>query len=108
MVRVWPVWQSVDWRPAALARLRADERWDEWCDLVARADAAAEEARHRLVVPPPAMCARLFLRHWRRPGTSPEVETARRGFSGPDELGHAVRRFFAYDVRRAREKAATR
>ncbi|MFJ9845571.1 TfuA-like protein [Kitasatospora sp. NPDC101155] len=108
MVRVWPVWQSVDWRPAALARLRADERWDEWCDLVARADAAAEEARHRLIVPPPAMCARLFLRHWRRPGTSSEVETARRGFSGPDELGHAVRRFFAYDVRRAREEAATR
>ncbi|MFD9302760.1 TfuA-like protein [Streptomyces sp. NPDC060048] len=104
MVRVWPVWQSVDWRPAVLARLRESERWDEWCDVVARADEAAEEARPRLVVPPPAMCAKLFLRHWQRHGTSPDVEMARRGFSGPDGLGGAVKRFFAFDVRRGRER----
>ncbi|MGW3044773.1 TfuA-like protein [Kitasatospora sp. NPDC001159] len=108
MVRVWPVWQSVDWRPAVLARLRESGRWDEWCHLVARADAAAKETRHRLVVPPPAVCAKLFLRHWRRPGTSPQVEMVRRGFSGPEELGSAVRPFFAFDVRRGRENTAAR
>ncbi|WP_329376887.1 TfuA-like protein [Streptomyces sp. NBC_01351] len=106
MVRVWPVWQSVDWRPAVLARLRESERWEEWCELVARADEAAEEARPRLVVPPPAMCAKLFLRHWQRKGTSPEVEMARRGFAGLDELGGAVPRFFAYDVRRGRKRGS--
>ncbi|MBT2452270.1 hypothetical protein J7F03_35475 [Streptomyces sp. ISL-43] len=104
MVRVWPVWQSVDWRPAVLARLRESERWDGWCDVVARADEAAEETRPRLVVPPPAMCAKLFLRHWQRRGTSPDVEMARRGFSGLDGLGGAVKRFFAFDVRRGRER----
>lgn len=104
MVRVWPVWQSVDWRPAVLARLREDARWDEWCGLVARADEAAEEAGPRLAVPPPAMSAKLFLRHWQGRGTSPEVEMARRGFSSAEELGGAVTRFFAYDVRRGRER----
>ncbi|MFD7256071.1 TfuA-like protein [Streptomyces sp. NPDC059874] len=102
MVRVWPVWRSVDWRPAVLARLRESEHWNEWCELVVRADEATEQARPRLVVPPPAMCAKLFLRHWQRRDTSPEVETARRGFAGLDELGGAVTRFFAYDVRRGR------
>ncbi|MBT2478883.1 TfuA domain-containing protein [Streptomyces sp. ISL-94] len=104
MVRVWPVWQSVDWRPAVLTRLWESGRWEEWCDLVARADEAAEEARPRLVVPPPQMCAKLFLRHWLGRGTSPDAEMARRGFSGPDELGGAVRRFFAFDVRRGRSR----
>ncbi|MFJ6793000.1 TfuA-like protein [Streptomyces sp. NPDC091268] len=103
MVRVWPVWQSMDWRPAVLARLRASERWDEWCELVERADRAAQDAP-RLVVPPPTMCAKLFLRHWQRPGTSPDVETARRGFAGLEGLGGSVQRFFAYDIRRARDK----
>ncbi|MFE3289016.1 TfuA-like protein, partial [Streptomyces sp. NPDC059233] len=42
MVRVWPVWQSADWRPAVLERLRAAEHWDEWCALVVRADEAAQ------------------------------------------------------------------
>ncbi|WP_407836100.1 TfuA-like protein [Streptomyces sp. DSM 116496] len=104
MVRVWPVWQSVDWRPAVLARLRESERWEEWCALVVRADEAAEETRPRLVVPPPPMCAKLFLRHWQGRGTSPDVEMARRGFSGPDGLGGAVTRFFALDVLRGRER----
>ncbi|MFE4635528.1 TfuA-like protein [Streptomyces sp. NPDC056773] len=104
MVRVWPVWQSVDWRPAVLARLRDSDRWEEWCGLVVRADEAAEETRPRLVVPPPAMCAKLFLRHWQGRGTSPEVEMARRGFTGPDGLGAAVPRFFALDVLRGRER----
>ncbi|WP_162688656.1 MULTISPECIES: TfuA-like protein [unclassified Streptomyces] len=106
MVRVWPVWQSADWRPAVLARLRESGRWADWCDIVARADEVAEEARPRLVVPPPAMCAKLFLRHWQRRGTSPDAEMARRGFSGLDGLGGAVRRFFAYDVRRGRERGS--
>lgn len=110
MVRVWPVWQSVDWRPAVLARLRESERWDEWCALVRRADEAAEETRPKLVVPPPPMCAKLFLRHWQGRGTSPDVEMARRGFTGLDGLGGAVKRFFALDVLRGRErrKAAAR
>ncbi|MFB6613918.1 TfuA-like protein [Streptomyces sp. NPDC056367] len=107
MVRVWPVWHSVDWRPAVLDRLRASERWDEWCALVVRADEATEEAGPRFAVPPPAMRANLFLRHWHGSGTSPVVEMARRGFTGPDELGGAVRRFFAYDIRRARERRNT-
>jgi hypothetical protein len=99
MVRVWPVWQSVDWRPAVLARLRDCDSWTGWTDLVARADETAEETRYRLVVPPPAICARMFLRHWRPGGSSAEIEMARRGFAGLEELGRAVRRFFAYDVR---------
>lgn len=107
MVRVWPVWHSMDWRPAVLDRLRASEHWDEWCALVVRADEATEEAGPRLAVPPPAMCANLFLRHWHGSGTSPLVEMARRGFTGPDELGATVRRFFAYDIRRARERRNT-
>ncbi|MFD7553185.1 TfuA-like protein [Streptomyces sp. NPDC059835] len=107
MVRVWPVWQSMDWRPAVLDRLRTSERWDEWCALVARADEAAEEAGPRLAVPPPVMCANLFMRHWQGSGTSPVAEMARRGFTGPEELGGTVRRFFAYDIRRARERRNT-
>ncbi|WP_405486842.1 TfuA-like protein [Streptomyces sp. NBC_00096] len=107
MVRVWPVWQSVDWRPAVLERLRESARWEEWRELVARADEATEAARPRLVVPPPAMCAKLFLRHWQRRGTSPDVEMARRGFSGLDGLGGAVTRFFAYDIRRGRERGSS-
>ncbi|GAA2581213.1 TfuA-like protein [Winogradskya consettensis] len=100
LVRVWPVWHSTDWRPAVLEALRDSQRWDEWCDLVARADEAAEQARFRVAVPPPAVCAQLFLRHWRGPGTAPKVEMARRGFSSPEELGGAVRRYFAYDMSR--------
>lgn len=107
MVRVWPVWQSIDWRPAVLARLRASERWQEWCDLVAQADEAAETAGPRLAVPPPVVCAKLFLRHWQGRGTTPDAEMARRGFCGPDELGGAVRRFFAFDIRRSRSRRNT-
>jgi hypothetical protein len=102
MVRVWPLWQSVDWRPAVLGRLRESDRWPVWSDIVARADEAADRARYRLVVPPPAICGRVFLRHWQRRGSSPEVEMARRGFASLAELGGTVRRFFAYDVERGR------
>ncbi|MGX6602224.1 TfuA-like protein [Micromonosporaceae bacterium Da 78-11] len=98
MVRLWPIWQSVDWRPAMVADLRASGRWDEWCDLVARADEATEATRYRRAVPPPAICAQLFLRHWRPRDTSEQIELARRGFSARDELGATVRRFFALDV----------
>jgi hypothetical protein len=101
MVRVWPVWHSVDWRPAVLDRLRVSGRWDAWCDLVARADEVAGEAT-RIVVPPPAVGGRLFLRHWQAEGSSPEIACARRGFTGLEELGGAVARFFAFDVRRGR------
>jgi hypothetical protein len=85
-----------------LAALRSADSWDRWSDLVAQADEAAHQARFRLAVPPPAACARLFLRHWRAPGTSPEIEMARRGFSSIEELGGAVRRFFALDLHRSR------
>lgn len=102
MVRVWPHWQSPDWRPAILARLRASGRWDEWAGLVERADQAAEQAGSRLVVPVPAACGMLFSRHWRQPGSSAQIELARRGFLDPASLGGAVRRFFAFDVQRQR------
>ncbi|MEV8507008.1 TfuA-like protein [Actinoplanes sp. NPDC051475] len=102
MTRVWPTWASADWRPAVIADLRTSGRWDEWSELVVRADDAMEEFRYRRPVPPPAMCANLFLRHWRLPGTSPAIEMARRGFAGPEELGAVVRRFFALDVSTAR------
>ncbi len=102
MVRVWPHWQSPDWRPAVLARIRESGRWDEWTDLVAAADEAAERAGSRLVVPVPAACGMLFLRHWHQAGTSAQIELARRGFLDPASLGEAVRRFFAFDVQRQR------
>ena len=102
MVRVWPHWQSPDWRPAVLARLRASGHWEQWADLVVQADQAAERAGSRLVVPVPAACGMLFLRHWRQPGASAEIEMARRGFLDPASLGGAVRRFFAFDVQRQR------
>lgn len=102
MMRVWPVWQSVDWRPAVLAHLRERASWSTWSDLVAHADVVAEQTCHRIVVPPPLLCGTLFLRHWQRPGTSSDVEMARRGFSSLEELGHAVQRFFAYDLQRTR------
>jgi hypothetical protein len=107
MVRVWPVWQSVDWRPAALARLRESDHWHEWSDIVVSADEAAEEARYRLVVPPAAICGKLFLRHWHQRDSAPETEMARRGFASLAELGGTVRRFFAYDVQRGRGLART-
>jgi hypothetical protein len=106
MVRVWPVWHSVDWRPAVLERLRESERWARWCDAVAEAEAVAEETRYRLVVPPAPVCGRMFLRHWQRPGSTAQIEMARRGFGGLDQLGGVVRRYFAYDVRRARGRDA--
>jgi hypothetical protein len=105
MTRVWPLWQSVDWRPAVLSRLRESASWDQWCDIVACADEIAEQTRYRLVVPSPPIRGRLFLRHWRRPGSSPEIDMARRGFASLAELGAAVGRFFAYDVQRGRSLA---
>jgi len=102
MVRVWPVWHSEDWRPAVLARLRETGRWARWEELVARADEVAEQTRYKVVVPPAAIRARVFLRHWREPGSSPEVEMARRGFTSAEDLGTALRAFFPYDVRRMR------
>jgi hypothetical protein len=105
MVRVWPIWQSMDWRPAGLAQLRASNRWHEWSEIVSQAAEAAEEASYRLVIPSPAVCGKLFLRHWRRPETSAEIEMARRGFLSHEDLGRAVTRFFAFDVRRGRTPA---
>jgi hypothetical protein len=102
MTRVWPAWHSADWRPAVLARLRASGRWQEWADTVVRADEAAAEPGRRLVVPPPAICGKLFLRHWQRRGSSAQVELARRGFADTADLGAAARRFFALDVRESR------
>lgn len=107
MVRVWPVWQSADWRPAVLARLRESGRWGDWCALVADADAAAAESA-KLVVPSAAVCGRLFPRHWKAEGSTPEIESARRGFPSLDALGAAVTRFFAYDIRRGRAGDAAR
>ncbi|MEU7859759.1 TfuA-like protein [Nonomuraea sp. NPDC049141] len=103
MVRVWPVWQSEDWRPIILERIRLSSHWPEWSDLVARADEVAEQTRGRVVVPAPAICGRIFSRHWNGPGTSAEVELARRGFLGMADLGQTVSRFFALDVRKAKE-----
>ncbi|GAB3132308.1 TfuA-like protein [Microbispora hainanensis] len=105
MVRVWPAWQSEDWRPVVLERVRESGHWHEWSEIVERADEAAERTRGRLAVPPPEICAKIFLRRWHRKGTSAEVELARRGFTGMPELGHTVRRFFALDVQNARAAA---
>ncbi|RCG29888.1 hypothetical protein DQ384_17090 [Sphaerisporangium album] len=102
MVRVWPVWQSADWRPHVLARLRESGRLDEWAATVARADEVAERTRDRVVVPSPEICGRFFLRRWQRKGTSAQVEMARRGFRGLEDLGRVARRFFALDVQNAR------
>ncbi|MEU4225879.1 TfuA-like protein [Nonomuraea sp. NPDC026600] len=102
MVRVWPVWQSEDWRPIVLERIRESSRWPEWSDLVACADEAAEQTRGRVVVPAPAICGRVFSRHWNGPGTSAEVELARRGFLSMADLGQTVSRFFALDVQKAK------
>ncbi|MGI5158324.1 TfuA-like protein [Microbispora sp. CA-102843] len=102
MVRVWPIWQSEDWRPVVLERVRESGHWQEWSEIVERADETAERTRGRLAIPPPEICAKIFLRHWHRKGTSAEVELARRGFTGMQELGHTVRRFFALDVQNAR------
>lgn len=96
MLRVWPLWRSFDWRPAVVSGLRGSGRWEEWTALVAQADEAAERAVGRVVVPPAAYCGKLFLRHW---GGSP-VEMARRGFTGLEDLGRTVRKYFALDVRR--------
>ncbi|MGI5286223.1 TfuA-like protein [Nonomuraea polychroma] len=101
MVRVWPVWQSADWRPVVLERIRESSHWHEWSDIVARADETAEQTRGRLAIPSAAICGRIFSRHWSGRGRSAEVELARRGFLGMADLGHAVRRFFALDVRKA-------
>lgn len=102
-VRVWPVWQSLDWRSAVLGRMRTSERWADWSGMVVHAGEVSEQTRYKIPVPPPLMCGRLFLRHWQRPGTSPDVEMARRGFVSLEELGRAVSPFFAYDVKRKRE-----
>ncbi|WP_157248693.1 TfuA-like protein [Nonomuraea typhae] len=104
MVRVWPVWQSADWRPVVLEEIRESGGWQEWADVVARADEATERARGRLAVPAPEVCGRIFLRHWHEQGTAAEIEMARRGFTGLDVLGRAVRRFFALDVENARRR----
>jgi hypothetical protein len=98
MVRVWPVWQSTDWRPLVLERIRKSSQWPEWSNIVVRADEAAERTRSRVKTPPPEICGKLFLRHWHQSATSAEIEMARRGFYGIGDLGSTVQRFFALDV----------
>ncbi|MEV1244106.1 TfuA-like protein [Nonomuraea sp. NPDC049750] len=102
MVRVWPVWQSEDWRPIILERIRESSRWPEWSDIVARADEIAEQSLGRVVIPAPAICGRIFSRHWNGPGTTAEVELARRGFLSMADLGQTAARFFALDVHKAK------
>jgi hypothetical protein len=110
MIRVWPVWQSLDWRPAVLDRMRAEGLRTPWAQTVLRADEAAQAAGIRIKVPPPAVCGSLFLRHWRRPGVAlaTDVELARRGFHRVEDLGRVAHRFFVYDLQRARARAETR
>ncbi|GAB1823849.1 TfuA-like protein [Herbidospora sp. RD11066] len=98
MIRVWPVWQSEDWRRAVLDRLRAHEKWDEWAGILVAAKLA--RATVKAATPPPEFCARLFLRHWKT--ASPQVEMARRGFYGMDDLGRTVAPFFPLDAQRRR------
>ncbi|WP_061300624.1 TfuA-like protein [Herbidospora cretacea] len=98
MIRVWPVWQSEDWRRAVLDRLRAHPNWDEWSGLLVAAKLA--RATTKAGTPPPEFCARLFLRHWKT--ATPQVEMARRGFYGMDDLGRTVMPFFALDAQRRR------
>lgn len=107
MIRVWPTWQSLDWRPAVLDRLSETGARAQWEQTVMRADDAALAVGYRVKVPPPAVCGSLFLRHWRRPGapTATEVELARRGFHRIEDLGRSVRRFFVYDLERGRAGA---
>jgi hypothetical protein len=97
-VRVRPVWQSTDWRPLVLERIRKSSQWPKWSNIVVRADEAAERARSRVKASPPEMCGKLFLRHWHQQTTSAEIEMARRGFYGMGDLGSTVQRFFALDV----------
>jgi hypothetical protein len=98
MVRVWPVWQSTDWRPLVLEQIRKSRQWPEWSNIVVRADEAAEHAGSRTKAPPPQICGKLFLRHWHQQATSAEIEMARRGFYSMRDLGSTVQRFFALDV----------
>ncbi|MEV0349118.1 TfuA-like protein [Nonomuraea sp. NPDC050680] len=102
MVRVWPVWQSADWRPIVLERIRESSRWSEWSEIVARADEIAEQTSGRVVIPAPAICGRIFSRHWNGPGTTAEVELARRGFLSMADLGQTAARFFPLDVHKAK------
>ena len=103
ITRVWPVWQSADWRPSVIARVKESDRWQRWADLVAGADEAAQAAGSRLVTPPAALGGKLFLRHWLTHGTSAEIEMARRGFLTLEELGGVARRFFAFDLRKGKD-----
>ncbi len=105
MTRAWPVWHSADWRPAMIARLQAGGQWAAWSRVVELADEAAAHATRPVVIPPPAICGRLFLRHWLHHGTTPEIELARRGFTSMEDLGQAAARFFAFDLQRTRATA---
>ena len=98
MVRVWPAWQSTDWRPLVLDRIRKSSQWPEWSKIVVRADEAAERTRSLVNAPPPEICGKLFLRHWYQQATWAEIEMARRGFYSMGDLGSTVQRFFALDV----------
>jgi len=98
LVRVWPIWQSTDWQSMVLRHMRESTDWVKWSDIVVRADEAAARNGNRLDLAPPAICGKLFLRHWYSQITSAQIEMARRGFYSIEDLGHTVRRFFELDV----------
>lgn len=98
MVRVWPIWQSADWRPKIIRWMKESSYWAKWYNIVVRADEAAARNPKGFNLGPPAVYGKLFLRHWQSQETSEKTEMACRGFYSIEDLGYTVRRFFALDV----------
>lgn len=105
IVRLWPSWQTRDWRIAVLDRMRSMSEWSGWEETVHRADEA--NRNQPIKVPSPDICGKLFLRHWSGNENFKKIEMARRGFYSFEELGHAFRRFFALDVRQSIRSRST-
>ncbi|PTQ69314.1 TfuA-like protein [Celeribacter persicus] len=97
LVRAWPIWHRCDWRSEMVNQMRGTDRWSDWQNILSKADEATNS--DPIKVPPPQICASLFLRHWRNLDSTPKIEHARRGFHSLEELGRAAQRFFALDVK---------
>jgi hypothetical protein len=94
LIRSWHTASCRDWRPLAVARLKAGPDWAAWRERVLAAD-AARAARAGEV--PAHVGALLFLRRWGTSGPAATVELARRGFPSLTALDEAARRFAAQE-----------